>query len=501
MVSRLKMGSGFTAIAVLLTMGTADAGAAPSAGAAGVGDPYYPYAGNGGYHVSHYDIRLTYDPATDLLKGTTAIVAKTTQDLSSFDLDFGLSTSSILVNNVPAKFHSDPNENGELVVVPSRPLKARQDITVVVTYADTPSKVVIDGYTAWKKTPDGALGVDEPQNSQWWYPANDHPTDKATYDIAVEVPDNVVALSNGTLRGNDKQRAGWTRWNWRSTHPETTYSTTLEVGAFGVRQAKTPDGKPFITAYDPALGDSADAAMASVERTPEIDAFLATQFGPYPFEAEGGVVSNGLNFALEAQTRPVFSGKFFAKGSNTSVVAHENAHQWFGDDVSLGRWSDIWLNEGFASYAEYLWAEHEGEGTAAELAQYTYDKYPAGDKLWQVLPGDPGAANQFDAAVYDRGAMALQALRTGVGDEAFFRILRIWAVQHRGGSARIDDFIALSERVSGKSLRDLFTTWLFTVGTPAVGPNGPTMTAAKVSAPPKAYPEIERTHQMLGAGR
>jgi aminopeptidase N len=500
MSSRSKMGSGFVSLAVVIAMGSASASAAPAAGAPGVGDPYYPYAGNGGYDVSHYDLRLTYDPATDLLKGTTTILAKTTQELSAFDLDFGLHTTSIQVNNLPARFHTDPQENGELVVVPAKPLAANQDITVVVTYADTPSKVVIDGFTAWKKTPDGALAVDEPQISQWWFPANDHPTDKANYDIAVEVPDNVVALSNGTFQGNSKKRAGWTWWRWRSRQPANTYAITLEVGAFQVRQASTPDGKPFLTAYDPALGDSAGAATASVERTPEINAFLATQFGPYPFEAEGGVVSTGLNFALEAQTRPVYSAKFFANGGNTSVVAHENAHQWFGDSVSLGRWSDIWLNEGFASYAEFLWAEHQGEGTAAELAQYIYDLHPAGDQFWQVLPGDPGAENQFHGAVYDRGAVALQALRTRVGDDAFFKILRAWVAQQGGGSARIADFIALSERISGTSLGELFTTWLFTAGKPAVGPNGSARTAA-VTSEPKAYPEIERTHRLLGAGR
>ena len=479
---------------------TSTASAAPAAGASGVGDPYYPYAGNGGYDVSHYDIRLTYQPATDLLAGTTTILAKTTQELSSFDLDFGLHTNSVLVNNVPASFEVDPKENGELVVTPARPLAANQTITVVVNYADTPSKVVIDGYTAWKKTPDGALAVDEPQNSQWWYPANDHPTDKATYDVSVEVPDNVVALSNGTFATN-KYRAGWTWWRWRSTQPQNTYATTLEIGAFQVNQSTTPDGKPFITAYDPATGDSLGAAKASVERTPEIDAFLATQFGPFPFEAQGGVVSTGLTFALEAQTRPVYSDKFFLAGSNTSVIAHENAHQWFGDSVSLGRWSDIWLNEGFASYAEYLWSEHEGEGTPAELAQYIYDSRPADDALWKVLPGDPGAANQFDDAVYDRGALALQALRTAVGNDAFFTILKTWTAAHRGGAARINDFIALSERISGKPLHDLFNTWLFTMGKPAVGPNGTSATTFSTAQAkePKSYQRIERTHELLAA--
>ncbi|NIH82846.1 M1 family metallopeptidase [Amycolatopsis viridis] len=492
--TRAGLGAVTTGLATVLLASTASA--APAPGAPGAGDPYYPYAGNGGYDVAHYDIRLTYQPATDQLAGTTTILATTTQELTSFDLDFGLQVSSIRVNNAPAAFRV--TRPGELEVTPVRPLAKHQPITVVVTYADTPSKVVIDGYTAWKKTPDGALAVDEPQNAQWWYPSDDHPTDKATYDVSVEVPDDVAALSTGTLVRKTKQRAGWTRWNWRSTQPQNTYATTLEVGKFEVNQSATPDGKPFTTAYDPSAGESLAAAKASVERTPEIVGFLASQFGPYPFEAEGGVVSTGLTFALEAQTRPVYSTKFFVSGANTSVVAHENAHQWFGDSVSLGRWSDIWLNEGFASYAEYLWSEHQGEGTAAELAQYAYDSHPADAPFWQVLPGDPGVAAQFDDAVYDRGAMAVQALRTAVGDEAFFAILRGWVAQHRGGDARISDFVALAEQVSGKPLRQLFQTWLFTAGKPATGPNG-TVTL-RSAAQPESYPSIERTHRLLAAG-
>ncbi|MGI6870348.1 M1 family metallopeptidase [Amycolatopsis sp. 3B14] len=492
--TRAGLGAVTTGIAIVLLASTASA--APAPGAAGAGDPYYPYAGNGGYDVAHYDIRLTYQPATDQLAGTTTILARTTQELSSFDLDFGLHVSGIRVDNVPAAFRTV--REGELEVTPAKPLAKNQPVTVVVTYADTPSKVVIDGYTAWKKTPDGALAVDEPQNSQWWYPASDHPTDKATYDVSVEVPDDVAALSNGTLVRKTKQRAGWTRWNWRSTQPQNTYATTLEVGKFEVNQATTPGGQPFVTAYDPATGDSLGAAKASVERTPEIVEFLASQFGEYPFEAQGGVVSTGLTFALEAQTRPVYSNKFFVAGTNTSVVAHENAHQWFGDSVSLGRWSDIWLNEGFASYAEYLWSEHQGEGTAAELAQYVYDSYPADDPFWQVLPGDPGAANQFDDAVYDRGALAVQALRTAVGDDAFFTILRTWVARHRGDDARISDFVALAEEVSGKPLQQLFQTWLFTAGKPATGPNG--AATLRAAAQPRSYPAIQRTHQLQAAG-
>ncbi|WP_026360420.1 M1 family metallopeptidase [Amycolatopsis nigrescens] len=508
--TRAGQGGVATGIAAILfaSLSVPTAAAAPGPGAGGVGDPYYPGAGNGGYDVAHYDIRLTYQPATDLLSGSTTILATATQDLSSFNLDFGLKVKSVRVNNAVAKFANDPKDPSELVVTPAKPLAKGKPITVVVSYADTPSQVKIDGVTAWKKTPDGALAVDEPQSAEWWYPSSDHPTDKANFDVSVEVPDNVSALSNGTLTGKTKQRAGWTRWNWRSTQPQATYLASLEIGAFEVLESTTPSGQQFITAYDPALGAALPSAKVSIERSPEVVEFLETQFGPYPFDAQGGVASNGIGFALENQTRPVYGNGFWRRGANTSVVAHELAHQWFGDSVSLGRWSDIWLNEGFASYAEYLWSEQEGEGTVDELAEYTYNLYPADSDFWQVLPGDPGAENQFDGAVYDRGALAVHALRKAVGDEAFFQLLKTWQAQKKGGHARISEFIALAEKISGKPLHELFQTWLFQKGRPATSPNG---ASAEVSAgsvarsaggalvQPKSFPEIQFTHQQLAA--
>jgi aminopeptidase N len=179
-------------------------------------------------------------------------------------------------------------------------------------------------------------------------------------------------------------------------------------------------------------------------------------------------------------------------------VAHENAHQWFGDAVSVDDWKEIWLNEGFATYAEYLWSDAQGEGTPAELAQFTYDNIPADDDFWQILPGNPGEPNQFDDAVYDRGAMTLQALRTAVGDDAFFKILKRWVAKKKYSTATTAQFIALAEKISGKQLDDVFTTWLYTKGKPAAGPNG-TATARTTTTKPRSYDEIQRTHQLLAA--
>ncbi|PXY32043.1 M1 family metallopeptidase [Prauserella muralis] len=498
--ARAVSGAVATGLATVLLATTASA--APGPGAPGLGDPYYPGAGNGGYDVAHYDIRVTYQPGTDRLAGTTTILATTTQQLSRFNLDFGLHVDSVRVNNVPARFAKDPDDFTELVVTPRQRLAKNQFMTVVVRYADTPSKITIDGYQAWKKTPTGALAVDQPTIAEWWYPSNDHPTDKATFDVSAEVPDDAVALSNGTLARKTKHRKGWTRWSWRSTSPQATYLAFLVVGDYEVLESQTPDGQPFITAYDPLLGDRLPAAKASIERSPEVVEFLEELLGPYPFEAQGGIATTGLGFALENQTRSVYDGGFFRAGTNMSVVVHENAHQWFGDSVALGAWSDIWLNEGFASYAEFLWSEHAGEGTADELAEYVYDSYPADDEFWQVLPGDPGPENQFHPAVYDRAALAVHALRKTVGDETFFALLRTWLEDKKGSHGTTAEFVALAERMSGQQLDGLFEEWLFTAGKPAQSPNGAS-TAARLAAvsEPASYAEIQLTHRQLAAGR
>ncbi|MEU7481479.1 M1 family metallopeptidase [Lentzea sp. NPDC042327] len=486
-----------SAAAVTLFAGTALA-AAP--GAPGAGDPYFPGYGNGGYDVSHYDIRLNYNPNGDQLSGTTTILAKATEDLTQFNLDFLLKVKTLRVNNAPASFVQDGDE---LVVTPRGGLRKGQDVTVVVTYADVPSQVKDhNGYTAWTKTPDGALAIGEPEIARWWFPANDHPTDKATFDVNVAVPEGVEVISNGTFLGNTRQINGWTRWNWRSTKPQATYLTFLTIGQYELRQYAAPNGQPVFNAYSTRLGDSTDAARASVERTPEVIEFLSGNFGPYPFEAQGGVVTPDLGYALEDQTRPTYDDAFFRRGANTYVVAHELGHQWFGDSVSVHHWRDIWLNEGFASYAEFLWSEHVGEGTAQENADFVYDSYQADDPFWQVLPGDPGADNVFHGAVYDRGALAVHALRVAVGDEKFFEVLKTWQAEKKYSDATIEEFIALAERVSGQQLDQLFQTWLFTKGKPAEAPGRSAALTAKTTAKaaePKSRAKIALTHELLDA--
>ncbi|GAB6898120.1 M1 family metallopeptidase [Kineosporia succinea] len=494
-----------TATAVALTLGSGVADAAATPGSPGVGDVYFPDYGNGGYDVGHYDVRLRYQPKTDQLTGTTTILAETTQELSRFNLDFALDVTSVRVNNRAATFHREGAH--ELVVTPARAIPKGGDLTVVVQYAGIPSSVKVSGFTGWTRTSDGALAVNEPESAWWWFPSNDHPTDKATYDVSVLVPDDVQAISNGTLTGGPvKELNGWDRWSWRSAKPQATYLTFLAVGHYDIESDTAADGSPIVNAYSTSLGEFDGAARASVNRTNEVIETEENWFGDYPFEAQGGVVAPpaALGFALETQTRPVYDGRFWRRGGNTYVVAHELAHQWFGDSVSLGQWRDIWLNEGFASYAEWLWSDHEGEGTPQELFDYTYASYPEDDPFWQVLPGDPGADKVFDGAVYDRGALTVQALRVQIGDEAFFELLRTWLASHRYGDGTTGEFIALAEKISGQQLDSLFDTWLFTAGRPDLSATtklARTSVADTDATPvkPKSFDKIQAVHEAHAA--
>ena len=471
--------------------------AAPAPGGPGVGDDYYPDYGNSGYDVSHYDVRLRYTPATDRLTGTTTILATAQQDLSRLNLDFLLDVSSVRVNNRPATFTREGEH--ELVVTPARPVPAGGALTIVVQYAGVPSAKVGAGYTAWIRTPDGALAVGQPEIAWWWYPSNDHPSDKATFDVSVSVPDGLEAISNGVQpRPPVRETLGYTRWSWRSVKPQATYLTFLAVGQYDVRTDTSADGLPVFNAYSQLLApDFRDAAQSSVERTVEVTEWLASIAGPYPFEALGGVVTppGTLGFALENQTRPTYSSAFFRRGSNTSVVVHEQAHQWFGDSVSLAEWKHIWLNEGFATYAEWLWSEKNEEGTAQEIFDYLYATYPDDAAIWTTAPADPGTAQLFGDAVYDRGAMTLHQLRLAVGDDDFFEIVRTWPTVHRYGDVTTDEFIAFAEKVSGRDLDALFRAWLFTPSKPAVP--GVAALTSDLPVAPKSLAEIRRAHELL----
>jgi aminopeptidase N len=491
------------------------------AGAPGVGDPYYPLYGNGGYDVAHYLLKVSYNPATDRLAGVATISARATQSLCRFNLDFqGMTVRSVAVNGKRARWNRSADH--ELTVIPQRHLKKGKRFTTVVRYDGVP-RTQIDLSIPEEPLPygfihtdDGAVVVSEPEGSANWFPLNDHPTDKAAFTFVVTVPAGLEAISNGRLVGR-RTHGRRTTWVWNAPDPMAPYLATATIGQFDLRAYRTPDGLRMYDAVDPDLysdpvdpqdpasptyGEIADGSLA---RQGEIIDFLAGRFGPYPFTSGGGIVDDAENlfFALENQTRSIYPKGFFTDPvSGDSVVVHETAHQWYGDDVALAAWKHMWLNEGFATYAEWLWSEHEGLGTPQEIFDFFYNEIPADDPFWDVVIGDPGIPFLFHGAVYVRGAMTLQVLRNEVGDRDFFRILRTWAARKSGGNGTTRQFVALAERISGEQLDELFDTWLFTPGKPALGPAaaaGATATASAARTPPAAASLLQRLAE--GASR
>jgi aminopeptidase N len=444
---------GLVLLAVLVLPAPAASAAEFSPGSAGLGDPYFPLAGNGGYDVGHYSLVFSYDPATRQFDGTATVTATATQDLSRFDLDLrGFDIDRLTVNGAAASFTRDGQE---LVITPAAGLPAGARFTVVVGYAGIPSVVTDpDGsIEGWVPTDDGAFVVGEPQGSPAWYPANDNPRDKATYDVTATVPAGITVMANGVLDSRTTA-GGRTTWVWRATSPMAPYLATATLGRFDLTQYTAPGGVPAYVAVDPTLSSG-----NVLRKLPDIVGFYASIYGPYPFEAVGAIVDDApdVGYSLETQTKPVFD-----RMPDEATLAHEISHMWYGDSVTLTEWPDIWLHEGFATWSEWIWSEHLGQKSAHNYFKTLYNTPAQNTAFWTPPPGNPGGPEfMFNGTIYNRGGMTLQALREKIGDGAFFQIMRRWAAEHRYGNVTTPQFIALAEQVSGMQLDHFFDVWLY----------------------------------------
>ncbi|MFE2418844.1 M1 family metallopeptidase [Streptomyces hokutonensis] len=454
------------ALALALTACTGS-GARGTSGGSGLGDPYFPKAGNSGYDVTHYGLTLAYTPDAPRLTGTATITARATAELSSFHLDFkGMTVESLTVGGRDARWS---RRGQELTVRPSSALSKGGTFETVVRYSGAPETLTDpDGSEeGWLRTADGALALGEPVGSMAWFPGNDHPSDKATYDIAITVPKGLQAVSNGELR-TETTSGSRTTYSWHTAQPMATYLATVAIGHYDITRTTMSDGLPVYVAVDP---QEAAASRKVLAKIPEIMEWEEYNFGPYPFSSTGAIVDRrgDAGYALETQNRPFFPG-----APDTATLVHELAHQWYGDSVTPKTWRDMWLNEGFATYAEWLWDEDHGGDTAQEafdaLYDGTYFDDPAeSEAVWAFPPARPSsAAHISDSPVYERGAMVLHKIRQTVGDARFYDIVQGWAAAHRHGNADTAEFTAYVERMApGKDFGRIWKDWLYGDGKPA----------------------------------
>jgi aminopeptidase N len=445
-------------------------------GAAGLGDPLFPEAGNGGYDVQSYELVIALEKTDGPIDASTTIRAKSTQALSTFDLDLhALDVRSIEVDGAAAKF---TREGDELIVTPPKSIQNGAEFTTLVRYGGVPEGVLDPAFPiplklGWMAKNGEVYVVSEPTGAKSFFPCNDHPRDKALYTIRVTVPKPLEVVANGklaeTIDGGEKRT-----FVYKPRDPISTYLVTIAIAAFETSDLTGPNGLPIRNYFSP---QTKAGARKSFERTDAIIEFLGRTFGEYPFEVCGNILSSiELPGALETQTLPTYG----AHAGSEDVICHELAHQWFGDSVSVENWQDIWLNEGFAEYASWMYSEATN-GKDAEERKVKFEKLlrsnygsiramssrppregqdPAKKAIPEPPPGNPSVKSLFGSNVYIRGALALHALRTEVGDEAFLKLMRGWAAGRKNGNASVADFANHVEKNTSKAARAVLEHWI-----------------------------------------
>lgn len=424
---------------------------APVDGGTDAGDRYTPGAGATGYDVSHYDLELRWDPDASHLEGVATITLVPDQPLASFALDLeGLTVRDVEVDGDGAEWD---RRGIDLVLTPAHPLPAGEEAEVVVAYGGRPGRSRANGAlgdTGWIRSRDGVFATGQPVGTRTWTPVNEDLADKATWAFRVIVPHDLTVAANGELEGRQDQLRR-TTWTYTADDPMTPELATVAIGNFRVDVGEGPHELEILNFLAPGV------QPARFVRTGEMIRRLERWFGPYPFTTYGVIVPwSPLPYALETQTRSTLP-TVDPDGYDTREViqVHELAHQWFGDSVTPAGWGHIWLNEGFATYAEFLWQDATEPGFDIDRAMRALR---TGQVQGPIL--DPAPAHLFGAPVYYRGALTLHALRRRIGDDAFFELLSRWTDEHEDGVVTTSDFVDLAEDVSGRHLGPFFHAWL-----------------------------------------
>lgn len=443
-------------------------GAVSGVGAPGLDDPYVGTFGNGGYNVESYSLELDWYPEAKRLDGTTTITARAEHLLSRFNLDLvGFTVERISIDNAEATFE---RSDTELTVLVPNPIPAQARFEIEIAYSGTPvepNEGIIGTAQPWGWHDDDGLVyvAGEPISASTIHPANDHPSDKAHFSLIVSAPSDLAVIANDELV-EVTEDGGRSTWTYTSTAPRATYLTTLLIGDLAVFEGgETSSGVRLRNVASTATPNESVDSLLGVQG-PMIDAFEEL-FGAYPFDVYGTALIDTpiAGLGLETQTLSIVGRDLQGSDFFEEILAHELAHQWFGNSVTVATWEDLWLSEGFATYAQALWRERtEPE---FEWERWILQTIVASGPEISTPVVPPAKNNLFGIQVYQRGALALHALRVEIGDEAFFELLRTWTTSHRHANASTQDFQQAASDAAGRPMHEFFDRWLTAPTLPA----------------------------------
>ncbi|MEU9187683.1 M1 family metallopeptidase [Streptomyces sp. NPDC048484] len=447
------------------------AASAPAPSPVGIGDRLFPHLGNPGYDVTAYDLAFTYPGSNSKpLPAVTTIEARTTDWLEQFNLDYSHGkVRSVEVDDEPAEFRS---AGEDLVVTPAHPLPPGIRMRITVRHDSNPVATK-NQPSGWVQTQDGLAMANQADAGHRVFPSNDHPSDKAMFTIRVTTPKGYTAVANGLPVGATRRAAG-TTWTYRTEHPMATELAQVSIGRSSVVRRTGPDGLPV---RDVVPTKDRDRLEPWLKKTPGQIAWMQEKVGDYPFETYGLLIAEArTGFELETQTlslfeRELFTRSEFPKWYVETIMVHELAHQWFGDSVSPRTWSDLWLNEGHATWYEALYGEEKADRPMEARMKAAYRSSDS----WRKAGGPPAAPKGakpgeklsiFRPNVYDGSALVLYALRQEIGRSAFEQLERVWVSTHQDGVADTADFERLASGIAGRDLSGFFKAWLYGEKTP-----------------------------------
>lgn len=435
-------------------------------------DPYTPGHGTEDYSVSSYDLTIEYRLASNRLEGRALISGVIGGPESHSVPDLVLSLSGLRAGRVSLngeRVRKIRAANGRLKVTPAKALIGGLPFVLDIRYSGNPSPLNgVWGDVGWEELTDGALVAGQPTGSPSWFPCNDHPRMKAAFTIRVTTDAGYRAVCNGTLTSHSVASSRET-WVYESTAPMATYLATVQIGRYQLAELADAGAVPqYVAAPGPLL----PAARKALAHQGKMISAFSERFGAYPFPLYTVVVADDeLEIPLEAQTLSIIGKNHLSsEWAAQRLIAHELAHQWFGNSVTASSWQDIWLHEGFACYAEWIWSEESGSLSTERRASDAWSGLASAPRDLEI--GSPGPAAMFDDRVYKRGACALHALRKTIGDERFFGVLREWTGRFRHANASTADFLSLTDELCadlpGFDAAGLLRPWLYEARLPAL---------------------------------